>query len=82
MLLSSSVASPGFVVVRLRNMSVAMIELPNRYDSTIWKALRNMNTTPHHTITPERRASAAKAVYALSGSSMPAKVSHSGFFSV
>ena len=81
-MLSSSFASPGFVVTRFRNMSVAMMELPKRYDSTIWNALRKMKKIPHQTITPDLRASEAKAVYAPKGRRMPATVAHSGFFSV
>ncbi len=62
MLLNSSVASPGLVVIRFRNMSVAMTELPNRYDSTIWNALKNMNMNPHQTMRPDRRERAANRV--------------------
>ena len=56
MLPSSSPASPGLVVSRLVNMSVAMIELPNRYSSTIWKAQKKMNGKASQIITPERRS--------------------------
>ena len=44
------------VVTRLVNMSVAMIELPNRYSSTIWKAQKKMNGKASQIITPERRS--------------------------
>ena len=56
MLPSSSPASPGLVVSRFVNMSVAMIELPNRYSSTIWKAQTKMNGKASQIITPERRS--------------------------
>ena len=56
MLPSSSPASPGLVVSRLVNMSVAMIELPKRYSSTIWKAQKKMNGNASQIITPERRS--------------------------
>ena len=56
MLLSSSPASPGLVVTKLVNMSVAMIELPKRYSSTIWNAHRKMNGNASQIIMPERRS--------------------------
>ena len=37
-------------------MSVAMIELPKRYNSTIWKAQKKMNGKASQIITPERRS--------------------------
>ena len=56
MLPSSSPASLGFVVSRFVNISVAIIELPNKYSNTIWNAAKNINRKPVNIIIPERRS--------------------------
>lgn len=49
---SNSIASPGLVVTRLRNISTAITPLPKRYSKTSWKAAKKMRMKHHHTILP------------------------------
>ena len=68
MLAKSSLASPGFVVSRLVNMSAPIIELPNSDSSTIWNAAKKMKIKPQSTITPPRRAAVTHSRYMPDGS--------------
>ncbi len=67
-LLRSSDTSPVLVVSRLRNMSTAIIDPPNRYSNTSWNAARKMSMNIAHTILPVLRRSVINRRYAETGS--------------
>jgi len=56
MFANNSPASDALVVNRFVNISTAMIDPPNRYNSTIWNAPRIISGSVH-SITPPGRGS-------------------------
>ena len=70
---SSSIASPGLVVSRFRNMSTAIIPLPKRYSNTIWNAAKNMNRNRPQMGFPSLRLSVIAIQYMPAGSNTLAR---------